>query len=169
MAKLTKIQLEEKLKETEQELKQYQKWLLESETKYNKIIEDKQLQFEKLPRYIEMTNQIKIMEDTLEAYKSIIETGKKTETNLRSTIQELVEENENLKECIKNTNTINDTIIHNSRNAGRKPKSEKKIQEQLQQIKNLLNDGKKEKEIYTSMNISRATYYRLKKLINVNN
>lgn len=146
MARLTKIQLEEKLKETENELEKYQKWLLESEMKYDEILEEKQLQFEKLPRYIEMTKQIEIMENTLKSYEDVIETMKKTKVNLRNKIQKLMEENKSLEERIKNINTINDTIVHNSRNAGRKPKSKEKIQEQLQQIKNLLMMEKKKKK-----------------------
>lgn len=69
-----------------------------------------------------------------------------------------------LKESIKNQTIINDTQ-HNARGAGRKPKPMEQTQERLQQIQSLLANGKKEKDICRQMNISRATYYRLKKLL----
>lgn len=81
---------------------------------------------------------------------------------MRNKIQELLAENKELKEKIKSEVQT----VHNARGAGRKPKPTEKIQEQLEYIDRLLNDGKKEQEICRIMSISRSTYYRLKRNAN---
>lgn len=81
---------------------------------------------------------------------------------LKECIEKLKNENRQLKESVNNQAKINDTK-HSVNGAGRKPKSEEEIQKQLEQIKSFLSDGMKEKEICKQMDISRSTYYRLKR------
>lgn len=163
MARTTKTDLEQRLTEKEEELNKYRQWLMESEEKYNKLVDEKTEQFKLLPEYLQMKNRIERLESMQQNSEYIIKKKKEKEENLRNKIQALLEENNQLKESIKNKTVINDTK-HNARGAGRKHKSAEKIQEQLQDLNRLLNDGKKELEICESMKISHATYYRLKKL-----
>lgn len=51
MAKVTKAQLEEHIKNLENELKQYKNWLMESESKYNDLLEMKDGALNNLPAY----------------------------------------------------------------------------------------------------------------------
>ncbi len=161
MARITKADLETKISKLNDELANYRRWLSESENKYNKLADEKEAHLEELPVYQQMQKQIKLLEEIKKANEATIQHGKRTENALRNKIQELLAENRQLQESIKNQ--INDTV-HNARGAGRKPKPEEKIQEQLQYLDKLLNDGKKEKEICRFMQVSRATYYRLKKV-----
>lgn len=171
MARTTKADLEKRIIELEDQLSKYQQWLIDSEAKYNKLINEKEEQLESLPTYQQMKSHIERLELINKNNEASIAHKKETEKKLRNKIQEILaetkqleEENEQLKESIKNQTIINDTM-YNVRGAGRKPKSIEQIQEQLQQIQSLLAHGKKEKDICRQMNISRATYYRLKKLL----
>lgn len=100
--------------------------------------------------------RIKKLEQDLANCKKQLEDANKEIENLKN-------ENRQLKESVNNQARINDTKLHNVNGAGRKPKSEEKMREQLQQIESSLSNGMKEKDIYTSMGISRSTYYRIKK------
>lgn len=171
MANITKAHLEKQIAELNEELNKYRQWLTESEKKYNELINEKELQFNKLPEYIQMKNEIEQQRVIINTKNDIIRSSENIKESLwhdkevlQEKIEKLQEENMLLKESIKNQ-TVNNDNIHNARNAGRKPKPEEKIQEQLQQLEKLLNDGKKEREIYLTMGVSRATYYRLKKIL----
>ena len=54
-------------------------------------------------------------------------------------------------------------IEHNTRKAGRKPKSKEQLESELKNLDILLKEGKNERSICKTMKISRATYYRLKR------
>ena len=62
MAKVTKAQLEEHIKNLENELKQYKNWLMESENKYNDLLEMKDEQLNNLPAYKQMKNHVERLE-----------------------------------------------------------------------------------------------------------
>lgn len=162
MARTTKADLEEQIAKLEEENKKLLNILNEDNQKYNELIEQKSSEFHKLPEYEQMKRDIAQLEEIKNFNENIIERQKKTESTLRDKIQELLAENRELQENIKKQTVVNDTI-RNARGAGRKPKSLEKIQEQLQYLNKLLNDGKKEEEICSLMKISHATYYRLKK------
>jgi len=164
MARETKAQLEEKIARLEQQLETCWTLLNESDRKYNELMEAKELPFKELPIYSQMEKTIKDLETMNNAYKESVVRLKKNEKKLKGKIQRLAEENSQLKESLKNQNTFNDTI-HNPRNAGRKPKSPEVLNRQLQQLNSLLDNGKTVKEICSYMGISRATYFRLKKLL----
>lgn len=163
MTRITKADLEKEIIELKEKNKKLLNILDEDNQKYSELMERKTFEFHTLPEYQSMKKNIVQLEEIKKANETTIERQKKMESTLRNKIQELLAENKQLKESIKNQAVINDTK-HNARGAGRKPKPTEKIHEQLQCLDELLNDGKKEKEICKLMKISHATYYRLKKV-----
>lgn len=145
MAKVTKAQLEEHIKNLENELKQYKNWLMESEKKYNDLLEMKDEQLNNLPAYKQMKNHVERLEFL--------------NKEQQSTIEWLQNDNKHLKEYIDSRTLIE----HNTRKAGRKPKSKEQLESELKNLDILLKEGKNERSICKTMNISRATYYRLKR------
>lgn len=163
MARTTKADLEKRIAELEEENKKLLNILNEDNQKYSELMEQKSSEFHKLPEYQQMKRDIAQLEEIKKANEATIQHKEKTESALRNKIQELLAENEQLKSA-KNETIINGST-HNSRNAGRKPKSEDIIQQQIHKIESYLADGKTGKEISSLMNISERTFYRLKKLI----
>jgi len=108
-----------------------------------------------------MKKEIEFLETEKKTHESTLRKRDERESALRGKIQELLKENEELKESIKN---INDTL-NGAKKAGRKPKPQKAIQGQLKELTVLLNEGKKEQEICAAIKVSRATYFRLKKML----
>lgn len=149
MAKVTKAQLEEHIKNLEDELKQYKNWLMESENKYNNLLEMKDEQLNNLPAYKQMKNHVERLEFL--------------NKEQQDTIEWLQHDNKHLKEYIDSRILIE----HNIRKAGRKPKSKEQLESELKNLKKLLEDGKDERNICRTMKISRATYYRLKRNLKV--
>lgn len=147
MARITKADLENRIAELEQQLTNYQKWLMESEEKYNNLVEKKESQLESLPEYQQMKNRIEQLELIKKLNEDTIKHKDKTEKVLREKINKLQVENKEFK------------TIHNARGAGRKPMSEEKVM----QLENLVKQGQKKEEICKILGISRATYYRIKK------
>lgn len=145
MAKVTKAQLEEHIKNLENELKQYKNWLMESENKYNDLLEMKDEQLNNLPAYKQMKNHVERLEFL--------------NKEQQSTIEWLQNDNKHLKEYIDSRTLIE----HNTRKAGRKPKSKEQLESELKNLEILLKEGKDERSICKTMKISRATYYRLKR------
>ena len=145
MAKVTKAQLEEHIKNLENELKQYKNWLMESESKYNDLLEIKDEQLNKLPAYKQMKNYVEKLEFL--------------NKEQQGTIEWLQRDNKHLKEYIDSRTLIE----HNLRKAGRKPKSKEQLESELKNLEILLKEGKDERNICKTMKISRATYYRLKR------
>lgn len=145
MAKITKAQLEERIKNLENELKQYKNWLMESESKYNDLLEMKDEKLNNLPAYKQMKNYVEKLEFL--------------NKEQQATIEWLQHNNKHLKEYIDSRTLIE----HNTRKAGRKPKSKEQLENELKNLEILLKEGKDEKNICKTMKISRATYYRLKR------
>ncbi|WP_321781167.1 hypothetical protein [uncultured Alistipes sp.] len=145
MAKVTKAQLEEHIKNLENELKQYKNWLMESENKYNDLLEMKDEQLNNLPAYKQMKNHVERLEFL--------------NKEQQGTIEWLQHDNKHLKEYIDSRTLIE----HNIRKAGRKPKSKEQLESELKNLEILLKEGKDERSICKTMKISRATYYRLKR------
>ena len=145
MAKVTKAQLEEHIKNLENELKQYKNWLMESENKYNDWLEMKDEQLNNLPAYKQMKNHVERLEFL--------------NKEQQGTIEWLQHDNKHLKEYIDSRTLIE----HNIRKAGRKPKSKEQLESELKNLEILLKEGKDERSICKTMKISRATYYRLKR------
>lgn len=146
----TKASLEVELEETKAELKKYRQWLMESEEKYNKLVDEKETLLEGLPAYKQAMTRNKNLE-------IINKANEKTITRLKNKLAAYEVENSQLRETVKN--------INDSKKAGRKPKSPEKIQKQLDQLKALLDKGLKGKDICHEMGISESTLYRLKKFI----
>lgn len=163
MARITKAELEKKVEELEKQLADCQKWLMESENKYSQLAEVKEEEFKKLPLYENMEKAIERLEFVKSQNENTIRHKEKTEIDLRNKIQELLEENKQLKESAKNQTVINGSI-HNARGAGRKPKPDDITRQQLCQIESYLADRKTGKEISALMGISERTFYRLKRL-----
>ena len=145
MAKVTKAQLEEHIKNLENELKQYKNWLMESESKYNDLLEMKDEQLNNLPAYKQMKNHVERLEFL--------------NKEQQGTIEWLQHDNKHLKEYIDSRTLIE----RNTRKAGRKPKSKEQLESELKNLEILLKEGKNERNICKTMKISRATYYRLKR------
>lgn len=145
----TKTALEAELEETKAELKKYRQWLMESEEKYNKLVDEKETQLEELPVYIQMKSHV-------ERLGLINKANEETITRLENKLAAYEAENSQLRETVKN--------INDSKKAGRKPKPPEKTEAQLKQLKALLNKGLKGKDICHEMRISESTLYRLKKL-----
>ena len=145
MEKVTKAQLEEHIKNLENELKQYKNWLMESENKYNDLLEMKDEQLNNLPAYKQMKNHVERLEFL--------------NKEQQGTIEWLQHDNKHLKEYIDSRTLIE----HNIRKAGRKPKSKEQLESELKNLEILLKEGKDERSICKTMKISRATYYRLKR------
>lgn len=149
MARITKAQLEEHIKNLENELKQYKNWLMESESKYNNLLEMKDEQLNNLPAYKQMKNYVERLEFL--------------NKEQQGTIEWLQRDNKHLKEYIDSRMIIE----HNIRKAGRKPKSKEQLESELKNLEILLKEGKDERNICKAMKISRATYYRLKRNLKV--
>ena len=147
MARTTKADLENKITELNGQLDNYRKWLIESQDKYNELIDEREAQLEQLPAYQQIQKEVRLLEEIKKANEATIQHEKQIENALRDKIQELLEENRYLKESIKTQAIMNDAI-YNARGAGRKPKPIEKTQEQLQYLDKLLNNGKKEKALY---------------------
>ena len=145
MAKVTKAQLEEHIKNLENELKQYKNCLMESENKYNDLLEMKDEQLNNLPAYKQMKNHVERLEFL--------------NKEQQGTIEWLQHDNKHLKEYIDSRTLIE----HNIRKAGRKPKSKEQLESELKNLEILLKEDKDERSICKTMKISRATYYRLKR------
>ena len=145
MAKVTKAQLEEHIKNLENELKQYKNLLMESESKYNDLLEMKDGALNNLPAYKQMKNHVERLEFL--------------NKEQQGTIEWLQRDNKHLKEYIDSRTLIE----HNLRKAGRKPKSKEQLESELKNLEILLKEGKNERNICKTMKISRATYYRLKR------
>lgn len=77
--------------------------------------------------------------------------------NLNNQINELKEQCQKLK---------NDIPVHNARGAGRKP-SQKRLHA-IRQVKTLLESGYSDQDIMNELGISRATFYRYKKVSKIN-
>ena len=164
MPKMKKADLEKRITELEEEFKKYQNWLMEAKNKNNKLIDEKETQLETLPSYIQMKSHIERLELINKANAETIASMEVDKTSLQDKVSSLNDKIKQLQNSIKNQTAISDTI-HNSRGAGRKPKSKELIQKQLSQISALLEQRLKEKEICNIMDISRATFYRLKRLL----
>lgn len=161
MARTTKADLEKKVQELEAKVSQYLTMLTEQDMKYNELLEHKNLEFEQLPEYRQMQQVIERLEWIKKANEATIRHKEETERKLRNKIQELLEENNQLKDSAKNQAIINGS---NARGAGRKPKSEDIIQQQIYELETYLSDNKTGKEISALMGISERTFYRLKSL-----
>lgn len=162
MAK-TKADLEKQITELEEENRKLLNILDKDNQKYSKLMEQKSSEFHKLPEYQQMQRDIAQLEEIKKANEATIKHKEKTESALRNKIQELLTEIEQLNSA-KNETLINGST-YNPRNAGRKPKSENVIQQQVCQINSYLADGRTGREISSLMGISERTFYRLKKLI----
>ena len=125
MAKVTKAQLEEHIKNLENELKQYKNWLMESENKYNDLLEMKDEQLNNLPAYKQMKNHVERLEFL--------------NKEQQGTIEWLQHDNKHLKEYIDSRTLIE----HNIRKAGRKPKSKEQLESELKNLEILLKEGSK--------------------------
>ncbi len=157
----TKAEMAEQIRGLKKQLENYQKWLMESEARYHRLLDEKELQFQELPTYQQMKKEIEFLEAEKKMHESTVRKRDGRESALRGKIQELLKENGELKESIKN---INDTLS-SKKKTGRKPKPQEAVQGQLGELMTLLNKGKKEREICTAMKVSRATYFRLKRML----
>ncbi len=157
----TKAEMEKQIQKLEEQLGNYQEWLMESEARYHRLLDEKEFQFQELPTYLQMKREIEFLETERKTHENTIRKRDERESALRGKIQELLKENEELKESIKK---INDTAS-STKKAGRKPKPQEAIQGQLKELMTLLDEGKKEKEICAAMKVSRATYFRLKRML----
>lgn len=146
----TKAALEAELEKTKAELKKYRQWLMESEERYNELVDEKEIQLEELPAY----KQAITRNGNLEI---INKANEETIARLENKLAVYEAENSRLWETVKN--------INDSKKAGRKPKPPEKTESQLKQLKALLNKGLKGKDICHEMEISESTLYRLKKFI----
>lgn len=162
MAK-TKADLEKENAELKEAYKKLLNVLDEDNQKYSELVEQKTSEFHKLPEYKQMKRDIAQLEEIKKANEVTIQHKEKTESTLRNKIQELLTEIEQLNSA-KNKTLINGST-YNPRNAGRKPKSENVIQQQVCHINAYLADGRTGREISSLMGISERTFYRLKKLI----
>ena len=118
---------------------------MESENKYNDLLEMKDEQLNNLPAYKQMKNHVERLEFL--------------NKEQQGTIEWLQHDNKHLKEYIDSRTLIE----HNIRKAGRKPKSKEQLESELKNLEILLKEGKDERSICKTMKISRATYYRLKR------
>ncbi len=143
MARVTKAQLEERIEDLESELKKYRNWLLKSEEKYNTLLNEREGQLTSLPAYQQMQSHVEQLE--------------LINKNLGEIIQQQRDKIEKLQ-----LQADKAVIPHNARNAGRKPKNNILIQQQLDQITSLAVQGYTVNTICDKMGISRATFYRLK-------
>ncbi len=143
MARVTKAQLEERIEDLESELKKYRNWLLKSEEKYNTLLNEREGQLTSLPAYQQMQSHVEQLE--------------LINKNLGEIIQQQRDKIEKLQ--LRADKAV---IPHNARNAGRRPKNNILIQQQLDQITSLAAQGHTVNTICDKMSISRATFYRLK-------
>ena len=95
----TKAALEAELEETRAKLKKYMQWLIESEEKYNKLVDEKETLLERLPAYIQMKSYVERLE-------LINKANKETITRLENKLAAYEAENSQLRETAKNTNEL---------------------------------------------------------------
>lgn len=95
----TKAALEAELEETRAKLKKYMQWLMESEEKYNKLVDEKETLLEGLPAY----RQAMTRNENLEI---INKANKETITRLENKLAAYETENSRLRETVKNTNEL---------------------------------------------------------------
>jgi uncharacterized coiled-coil protein SlyX len=148
MARKTK---ESRIRELEERLAVYEQLLTESENRENALMEKENREFEKSPAYRQMLFEL----DQLRAWKEAHTSDAKKLEKLHVKLDLLQKEH---VELLKKTR-------HNARGAGRKP-NDPKMQKQLEQFRNLLEEELNAREIQAEMGISRATYYRYLSKVN---
>jgi len=140
-----------------------------SDSEYIKDLEEQIQQLkaagQKLQEQLNSQKQIVSKKINLE-YQKLKDENKTLHTLLKNTNQEKTELLEQITTLKKSQKLNNDTIIHNARGAGRKRLGESpKTIEKLEQVKILLEKGCGEQEIIKELGISRATFYRYKKIL----
>ncbi len=93
----TKAALEAELEETRAKLKKYMQWLIESEEKYNKLVDEKETLLEGLPAY----RQAMTRNENLEI---INKANEETIARLKNKLAAYEAENFQLREVTKNIN-----------------------------------------------------------------
>ena len=156
----------------ENERKSYDKL----QEKYNEIIGKADNEFLQSPEYNRLVRQNETLKKNVEVIESMREKeakrAKNRELMLQERLDQLSKENEELQRSLNNINETKshetESKQHNVRGAGRKPNPER-TEKLLLQLKQLILTGKKEKDILNEMDISRASYFRYKKMLKSKN
>lgn len=119
MARVTKAELEQQVKELDEKCNEYIKQLI---NKDNEIVRLKELaddSYEKSSTYIQQCKKIELLEEQNEAYKLSVEHEKKMKKTL---VDNYEEEIKRLNEEVQKLKNESKVRIHNERGAGRKSK-----------------------------------------------
>ncbi len=160
MARITKVILEDKVKELEEVIKKQSSQLIEVEIEKNLILEKKgyvsKKRYEKLEELFnfykssneEQNKMYKFLNDELNLSKEKI-------TKLNS---ELVQAYQEINDLKKNSDKLNSELKHNERGAGRKPKLTDK---QRQQVIAMHKEGYSMGNIAKKFNISKGLVHKV--------
>ena len=119
MARVTKAELEQQVKELDEKCNEYIKQLINKDNEIARLKELADDSYEKSSTYIQQCKKIDLLEEQNEAYKLSVEHEKKMKKTLVDNYEEEIKRLNKEVQKLKNENKVR---IHNERGAGRKSK-----------------------------------------------
>ena len=155
MARVTKAELEQQVKELDEKCNEYIKQLINKDNEIARLKELADDSYEKSSTYIQQCKKIELLEEQIEAYKLSVEHKKKKKKTL---VDNYEEEIKRLNEEVQKLKNENKVRIHNERGAGRK---ERFTEQEKESIRMYRLQGKTIKEIAEMFNCSIGLIHKL--------
>ena len=155
MARVTKAELEQQVKELDEKCNEYIKQLINKDNEIAILKELANDSYEKSSTYIQQCKKIELLEEQNEAYKLSVEHEKKMKKAL---VDNYEEEIKRLNEEIQKLKNENKVRIHNERGAGRKSKFTDQEKESIRMYR---LQGKTIKEIAEMFSCSVGIIHKL--------
>lgn len=155
MARVTKAELEQQVKELDEKCNEYIKQLINKDNEIARLKELADDSYEKSSTYIQQCKRIELLEERNEAYRLSVE----HEKNMRKALVDNYEpEIERLNEEIQKLKSENKVRIHNERGAGRKSIL---TEQEKETIRLYRMQGKKIKELAEMFSCSVGIIHKL--------
>lgn len=155
MARVTKAELEQQVKELDEKCNEYIKQLINKDNEIARLKELADDSYEKSSTYIQQCKRIELLEEQNEAYRLSVEHEKKMKKAL---VDNYEEEIKRLNEEVQKLKNENKARIHNERGAGRKSKFTDQEKESIRMYR---LQGKTIKEIAEMFNCSIGLIHKL--------
>lgn len=155
MARVTKAELEQQVKELDEKCNEYIKQLINKDNEIARLKELADDSYEKSSTYIQQCKKIELLEEQNEAYKLSVEHEKKMKKTL---VDNYEEEIKRLNEEVQKLKNESKVRIHNERGAGRKSKFTDQEKESIRMYR---LQGKTIKELAEMFNCSIGLIHKL--------
>lgn len=155
MARVTKAELEQQVKELDEKCNEYIKQLINKDNEIARLKELANDTYEKSSTYIQQCKKIELLEEQNEAYKLSVEHEKKMKKAL---VDNYEEEIKRLNEEVQKLKNESKVRIHNERGAGRKSKFTDQEKESIRMYR---LQGKTIKEISEMFSCSVGIIHKL--------